>query len=260
MHGATRWCDRATQETCEARQALALDMRLAARRASRARTLAAESMTSSADRRFISAAGHDWLLPFYDAMHRLFIGNGPRTAVIAAANIQADQSVLDIGCGTGTQAIELKKTHPTAQVTAIDPDPKALLIAQRKSGSATAVTFDRGFADDLPYPDGSFDCVFSSFMLHHLTHDVKVGTLRSVLRVLRPGGSFHILDLGQPKTTYSSIVARLLFRGDHFTDNVSGRIPALMSEGGFVDCSEKRRWFRVFGPISHYAGTKPSSG
>jgi ubiquinone/menaquinone biosynthesis C-methylase UbiE len=58
------------------------------------------------------------------------------------------------------------------------------------------VRFDRGFADALDYPDASFDRVFSSFMFHHLAREEKEATLRAVRRVLKPGGSLHLLDFG----------------------------------------------------------------
>ena len=54
-------------------------------------------------------------------------------------------------------------------MTGLDPDPQALARAARKAARArVAVQFDRGFAQDLPYADATFDRVFSSMMFHHL--------------------------------------------------------------------------------------------
>jgi ubiquinone/menaquinone biosynthesis C-methylase UbiE len=84
-------------------------------------------------------------------------------------------------------------------VVGLDPDPKALAIAKRKAQRAgLAIQLDQGFSDGLPYPDASFDRVFSSLMFHHLKAEEKAATLREVRRVLRPGGSLHLLDFGPP--------------------------------------------------------------
>jgi ubiquinone/menaquinone biosynthesis C-methylase UbiE len=58
-----------------------------------------------------------------------------------------------------------------------------------------AVRFDRGFADELPYGDATFDRVFSSMMLHHVRRDDKPKVLADVRRVLKPGGSLEFLDI-----------------------------------------------------------------
>jgi ubiquinone/menaquinone biosynthesis C-methylase UbiE len=59
----------------------------------------------------------------------------------------------------------IKKFHPDVDIIGLDPDPKALARAQRKfERSAIPIRFDQGFADKLPYPEASFDHVFSTFM------------------------------------------------------------------------------------------------
>ncbi len=210
------------------------------------------------DRSYIPAAGYDWLLPLYDPLQRWLVREGPKRALVADARILPGQRVLDIGCGTGTLTILAQQLHPQAEVVGLDPDPKALAIARRKSERAGAtVHFDRGFSDDLPYAPTSFDRVLSSFMFHHLTRDEKLGTLRDVRRVLRSGGSLHLLDFGQPRSRYSSILARLLHRGEHLRDNIEGRIPSFMSESGFSPSVEVAHRVTVFGTITYYRAIKP---
>lgn len=204
-------------------------------------------------RSYIPAAGHDWLLPLYDPLQRWLIGEGVKRVLVDDANIRPNQRVLDIGCGTGTLTILVQQLHPQAEVVGLDPDPKALAIAKQKSEKAgIAINFVRGFADEIPYPPASFDQVLSSFMFHHLTRDEKLGTLRDVSRVLRPGGSLHLLDFGRPRSPYSSILARLLHRGQHLRDNIEGRIPSLMNESGFAESTEVAHRSTVFGTISCY--------
>ncbi len=78
----------------------------------------------------------------------------------------------------------------------LDPDPRVLAIAARKARRAgVTLRLDRGYADRLPYPDGSVDRVLSAFMLHHLPADQQHDALREVRRVLAPGGRLHLLDI-----------------------------------------------------------------
>jgi 2-polyprenyl-3-methyl-5-hydroxy-6-metoxy-1,4-benzoquinol methylase len=152
-------------------------------------------------RRFVPAAGADWLLPFYDPIVRLF-GREARVrgALLDAAQLDEATRILDLGCGTGSLVMMLKERHPAASVSAIDPDPNALAIARAKAERAHVhVDFERAFADALPYRDGTFDRVLSSLMLHHLTDAEKDSALREVFRVLSPGGTLHVLDFEETR-------------------------------------------------------------
>ena len=204
-------------------------------------------------RSYIPAAGHDWLLPFYDPFQRWLRGDRVLRSLVDHANIGSGQRVLDIGCGTGALTILVGRLHPQSEVVGLDPDPKALVVAKRKSEEAgVAVHLNRGFADELPYPPGSFDRVLSSFMLHHLTREEKLGTLREVHQVLRPGGWLCILDFGPPSSWYSSAITHLLHRGPHLRDNIEGHIPSLVSDSGFAESSELAHRSTAFGTVSYY--------
>ena len=147
-------------------------------------------MNTESRRTYLPAAGHDWLLPLYDPFVKLLGGDRAREALLEQAAVRAGHRVLDLGCGTGTFAVRIKEAHPEADVVGLDPDAKALTRAKAKADRAgLAVRFDQGYADDLPYPDASFDRVFSSFMFHHLPAEEKEATLRAVRRVLKPGGT-----------------------------------------------------------------------
>jgi ubiquinone/menaquinone biosynthesis C-methylase UbiE len=121
-------------------------------------------------RSYVPAAGNDWSLPFYDPLVKLIGGDGARRVLIEQAALQPGFRVLEVGCGTGSLLMSIKRTQPGVDVTGLDPDPKALSRASRKADAArVAIRLDRGFSDELPYPDASFDRVFSCFMFHHLT-------------------------------------------------------------------------------------------
>jgi ubiquinone/menaquinone biosynthesis C-methylase UbiE len=100
-------------------------------------------------------------------------------------------------------------------VVGLDPDPKALARAKRKlERSAIPIRFDQGFADELPYPEASFDRVFSTFMFHHLPANKREKTLSEVRRVLAPGGSFHLLDFTPPEANSRGLLARYFQSSD----------------------------------------------
>ena len=144
---------------------------------------------------FLPAAGRDVFLPLCDPMVSL-MGGARHERSWSNRRIFNQTSVLDLGCGTGTLVVLLKRKYPTAEIVGVDPDPKALQRAQKKVRRASvAVQLDEGFAaDELPYEAGTFDRVLSSFMLHHLEEHEREKTLREVLRVLKPAGMFHLLD------------------------------------------------------------------
>ena len=208
-------------------------------------------------RRFVPAAGLDWLLPLYDPIQALLGADSARSELLDQARLEPGQRVLDLGCGTGSLVVALKRRVPGAEVVGLDPDPKALARARRKCERAgVAVRFDRGFSDELPYAAASFDRVLSSFMLHHLGSDEKLRTLAEVRRVLAPGGTLHVLDFGASARS-DGLLARLLHSREHMRDNLEGRIPALMRGAGLADVSEVGGRGTFFGRIAYYRGSAP---
>jgi ubiquinone/menaquinone biosynthesis C-methylase UbiE len=111
------------------------------------------------------------------------------------ARVAAGESVLDVGCGTGTLAIAAARRG--AVVHALDPSGELLARARRKAGrKRVPVTFDVGMGESLPYPDGSFDVVLSSLVLHHLSHDDLLSSVREMRRTVKPSGRVFIADVG----------------------------------------------------------------
>jgi ubiquinone/menaquinone biosynthesis C-methylase UbiE len=123
-----------------------------------------------------------------------------REKTLDLARLQAGESVLDIGCGTGTLAIAAKRRVGAAgRVHAVDASTEMLARASKKARKAGAeVAFKKGIVEALPFPDGQFDTVLSTVMLHHLGRKARQQCAREVRRVLKPGGRVLAVDFARP--------------------------------------------------------------
>ncbi len=88
-----------------------------------------------------------------------------------------------------------KKACPGIDIVGTDPDPQALQRAERKVTGMNGIRFIHAYAQELPFDNGEFDRALSSMMLHHLDQATKTAAARELFRVLRPGGSVHVLDV-----------------------------------------------------------------
>ena len=104
--------------------------------------------------------------------------------------------VLDLGSGTGAAFQQLQNL----EVTAIDPDEKMLQLNKFKNKII-------GGAENLPFPDNSFDSVYCAFVWRNLNNP-KSG-LQEVYRVLKPGGKFILLDMTRPKNNFLRILHKI---------------------------------------------------
>lgn len=217
-------------------------------------------MAENKKRKFIPALRFDWLTPLYDPMMRFIMRESSfKTQLIKQAKISSHQKILDLGCGTATLSILIKQAYPNCEVMGLDPDPKILDIARAKIVEAGLdIKLDEGFSSSLPYPDSYFDRVFSSMVFHHLTTEVKLRTALEILRVLRPGGEFHIADFGKPHNPVmfaSSIIMRHL---EENYGNVQGIIPHILVEASFKPVIETAKYSTIFGTLRVYKSSKPT--
>jgi len=192
---------------------------------------------SEVHKTYLPAAGHDWLLPFYDPLTKLIGADSALRELIERADLGANDRVLDLGCGTGNLLALLRRTRADVTVLGLDPDAKALARAKRKVDSQ--VQLDQGFADELPYPDAHFDRVLSSFMFHHISREQQAAALLEIARVLKPGGSVHVLDFGK-------LEAR-------------DAIPELMTQAGLLHSAEVGHRRTLLGRVAYYAASTRST-
>jgi ubiquinone/menaquinone biosynthesis C-methylase UbiE len=212
--------------------------------------------------RYIPALGYTWLTGLYDPVLRATMREATfKSRLVAQAELRPGHRVLDIGCGTATLTIEIKRSQPEADVVGLDGDPEVLRRAAAKVATAgLTIALDHGFSDRLPYPDASFDRVLTSLLLHHLTAETKRRTLAEIHRVLRPGGQVHIADWGKAQDAVMRGAFFLIQLLDGFattTDNVNGKIPQYLRDAGLADVRETSHLRTVFGTLSLYRGERP---
>ena len=123
-----------------------------------------------------------------------------REKLLRFARLQPGETVLDVGCGTGSLAITAKmQVGPAGKVYGIDASPEMLARARKKARKAgVEVTFEQAPAQALPFPDGHFDAVLSTVMLHHLPRIGRAECAREMRRVLKPGGRVLAVDFAEP--------------------------------------------------------------
>src|SRR3954453_5583375 len=104
--------------------------------------------------------------------------------LVDAAGVQPGMRVLDVGCGPGGLTTEIaKRVGGSEHVAAIDPAPQfAAACAELNPGADVRV----GVAEDLPWPDASFDAALSSLVIAFM-QDADAG-VREMIRVTGPGG------------------------------------------------------------------------
>ena len=204
-------------------------------------------------RHFVPAAGADWLLPFYDPFTRLLGTAAAQRQLVEQAALAPGQRVLDLGCGTGALSLVAKRAEPGIELVGLDPDPKALARARRKVADAgVSIAFEQGFGDALPFADASFDRVLSSFMFHHLESADKPAVLRELRRVLRPGGSLHVVDFAGAGHGLGALLARLVHREESLHSNTDDGLPRLMREAGFGSAAHAGERASLLGALGYY--------
>jgi ubiquinone/menaquinone biosynthesis C-methylase UbiE len=213
-------------------------------------------------RTYLPAAGRAGFLPFYDLMTTLMGANHARKVLLEYEALRDHDNVLDIGCGTGTLAVLIKRRHAGVEVTGLDPDPNALARARRKAKRARVeVHFEQGFADEIKHPTASFDRVFSSFMFHHLKPEERVQTLREIRRVLKPHGRLFLLDFDVSEPAAHRGFQRMFHSHPRLTDNSESRILGLLNEAGFTDAARVLVHSAVFGlaRVGYYRAVAPTA-
>ena len=156
-----------------------------------------------------------WMILLYCA----FSYNGKRQmsrkiieGIAGYVKLPDDGKGLDVGCGSGALAIACAKRNPTADFIGIDrwgkeyaSFNKPLCENNAKAEGVNNISFERGDATHLDFPDESFDAVVSNYVYHNIPGD-RQAYLLETLRVLKKGGMFAIHDI-YSKSKYGDMQA-----------------------------------------------------
>lgn len=139
----------------------------------------------------------------------------------------AQQDILEVGCGGGLICEQLAQRG--AIMVGIDPSEGALSTARahaREHGLGQNIYYQQGYAESLPYADGSFSAIVCFDVLEHV-RDLPA-TIKEVARVLAPGGVF-VFD-----TINRTLIARavLIWYGENFPSG--GLKPGIHNYHGFI--------------------------
>lgn len=167
-------------------------------------------------------------------------------------NLTPGQKLLDVGCGTGaTLRLLGEKYGKSVELYGIEPSEDMLWQAQTRLHDGKA-HLKQGVAQKLPYPDGHFDIVISTQVLHHLPTPEKKKMLLEMHRVLKPGGTIVLSDWGKPTNTLGKCIS-FLWRKHAFVKENSPMLEVdAFQKRGFKNTKEQVQ----FGIVHHISATK----
>jgi demethylmenaquinone methyltransferase/2-methoxy-6-polyprenyl-1,4-benzoquinol methylase len=207
----------------------------------------------------------------YDLMNRLMTAGQDirwRKEVIAHAQLEAGDALLDLGAGTGDIAREALKQQPASSALAADFTLE-MMLAGKKHGYLDWSAAD---ALNLPFPNETFNAVVSGFLMRNVTDVARA--LSEQKRVLKPGGRIVILDTTRPRKNLLTpfinihlnyIIPTLggLLTGErdaytYLPDSTKGflsaeELAAKMQEAGFKDVNFS---VKMFGTVAIHWGHK----
>lgn len=163
----------------------------------------------TADKERLVASVFDSVAAKYDVMndvmsmgiHRIW-----KRQTIDSSGVRPGQRVLDLAGGTGDLTAKFSRlVGPTGEVVLADINAAMLNVGRTKLqdlGVVGNVSYVQANAEKLPFPDDYFDCITIAFGLRNVTD--KDAALRSMLRVLKPGGRLLVLEFSKPEAAWLS--------------------------------------------------------
>jgi demethylmenaquinone methyltransferase / 2-methoxy-6-polyprenyl-1,4-benzoquinol methylase len=145
--------------------------------------------------------------PSYDLLNRVLTFGQDEPWRKRAASLCVEnnpQTILDLCCGTGDLTVHLKrKAGPDAQIKGLDYSPPMLELAKKKASRQNLddIEFIQGDAAAMPFSENYFDSIGIAFAFRNLTYHNpdRDRFLAEILRVLKPGGRFVIVETSQPE-------------------------------------------------------------
>jgi ubiquinone/menaquinone biosynthesis C-methylase UbiE len=176
-----------------------------------------------------------------------------RKMTVNLAQIKPGDSVLEIGCATGTLSLAAKRqVGPTGRVCAIDIISGMIETSREKAKQANLdINFQVGSIENIPFPDEHFDEVMCSFMIFHMSEKVRNKGIEEIFRVLKPQGKLMVLDIALPTKPVSRAILKL-FLGFMLKHDLKELKPT-MESSGFSEIKISQAKYRILGlPLLSY--------
>jgi ubiquinone/menaquinone biosynthesis C-methylase UbiE len=210
---------------------------------------------------YIPALKYHFLTPIYDWFIRVTMPEMKvKKQLVEQVELHAEEQILDFGCGTATLTRLIEEQYADCEIIGLDTDTQILAMAKKKiSQQKSSIILMKYRGDILPFPNGTFDKILSSWVFHHLTTPQKIAAFKEINRVLKPQGELHIADWGKAETKLMRFLFFVLQVFDNFyttNDNIKGKLPQLIQEGGFQRVEIVGNQSTLFGTLSYFKAIK----
>jgi demethylmenaquinone methyltransferase/2-methoxy-6-polyprenyl-1,4-benzoquinol methylase len=169
---------------------------------------------------------YKYLSKVYDQVNPFIWNEAMRAEALDLVDLDPDDTVLDVGCGTGFGTEGL--LEHTEHVHGLDQSIHQMEKAFAKFGRTDRVNFYRGDAERLPFKDDSFDALWSSGSIEYWPNPVDA--LTEFRRIVEPGGPVLVVGPNYPE---SSVFQRLADAIMLFYDEAEA--DRMFAEAGFED-------------------------
>lgn len=220
-------------------------------------------MTNQTQPDFTPALGLKGLTGAYDRVIAVMTRERRwRARLLSCLAPRGADTIIDLGSGTGTLAILVKRAVPSVRYVAVDPDPDVEAIARAKARAAGLdVEFVTALGGDAAshLGVGVADKVVSSLVLHQCSHEAKLALLRDAGELLKPNGQLVVADYGRQRGWLMPLLFNLVRRLDGYENtraNKDGEIPVLIGQAGFNEVRELEWIQTLTGSISLYTARK----
>ena len=162
----------------------------------------------------------------YNLFTAIFLGGRGRLdrTLARLSGARAGDRVLDVCSGPGALAAALTaEVGAGGAVVGIDASPPMVTYSTKHAGRQPNCHFEYGIAQDLNFPDGSFDVVTSTFAMHHIPESERPAAIAHMFRVLRPGGRLLLADMHPTGRIHPALVRILSRLASHGTSETATR-------------------------------------
>ncbi|MCT7983860.1 class I SAM-dependent methyltransferase [Laspinema sp. A4] len=176
---------------------------------------------------------YQWLYDGISRIAALSVGGESRFRQLAlqGLTLHPQSKILDLCCGSGQATAYLVQS--SQNVTGLDASPLSL---NRARNNVPEASYIEAFAENIPIGDGEFDLVHTSAALHEMDPEQLRQILQEVYRVLKPGGTFAIVDFHPPTNPLFWPGLTLffwLFETETAWQLLQTNLPELLQEIGF---------------------------